>query len=653
MKTKIQKQEIELLSQNDMVNSLPDFSRADLSPSASKSKLDYLKERIQALKELYENRNQSVAPKDSYCNGLMELLGDEDEELSSEHQVLQNKIEDLQQKKNQMDQLVQELRSLNCFIPEEDGIPEAANEPQVSKVDVVHQMAVGDAENEMPERDIQEVLKNMEELKQMKERLAILQGMISTANQNQAAEGDPMGNEMATSGEKEDHTVNLRRQKEQRRKQQSCSKPDNISLSSEAGSISDAKARQLIISSRELERKTLYENQNDGQGLSSEQYAQLMHAVKDDISQHQGDEPGEQGQLNSVSEGQSLLASKQQRNYGSEVSGPSHGNKRQPFSRSRTSSMHGSEDVDTTILLRSSSPIPSSTELSVEALQAMTQNLKEQAMSIRAERERLAAVKWQIGQRQRSSLSSSASSSSESSSSQRDKNRNTMEMDTQSCRQLLLQAELQAKRRELEELMRKDRGHQASINQDISSEMSAGKSETTGFNHINAEGTTTNATWGGSTQGTLDDLAERDIEVQDQSADYSSDDGRNEEESKDGAHFRQPSTTQDHKITQLNVSLAREQSNERSQSAHREVLNISLESQGRRKGSVNSNKAGSNASSTLSNRHSNMQAVNRSSPGRSPVRVAQGQNLQQNSQHSTPSRSHLPSSHNVWKKDSI
>jgi hypothetical protein len=35
-----------------------------------------------------------------------------------------------------------------------------------------------------------------------------------------------------------------------------------------------------------------------------------------------------------------------------------------------------------------------------------------------------------------------------------------------------------------------------------------------------AEGTT-NATWGGSTHGTLDDLAEQDNDVQEQSAGYS------------------------------------------------------------------------------------------------------------------------------------
>jgi hypothetical protein len=35
-----------------------------------------------------------------------------------------------------------------------------------------------------------------------------------------------------------------------------------------------------------------------------------------------------------------------------------------------------------------------------------------------------------------------------------------------------------------------------------------------------AEGTT-NATWGGSTQGTLDDLAEQDNDIQEQSAGYS------------------------------------------------------------------------------------------------------------------------------------
>jgi hypothetical protein len=45
---------------------------------------------------------------------------------------------------------------------------------------------------------------------------------------------------------------------------------------------------------------------------------------------------------------------------------------------------------------------------------------------------------------------------------------------------LLLQAELHAKRRELEELMRKDQGQTSSINQDVCSDISADKSEAPG-----------------------------------------------------------------------------------------------------------------------------------------------------------------------------
>ena len=46
---------------------------------------------------------------------------------------------------------------------------------------------------------------------------------------------------------------------------------------------------------------------------------------------------------------------------------------------------------------------------------------------------------------------------------------------------MLLQAELQAKRHELEELMRKDQGQTSAINQDICSETSADKSEAPGI----------------------------------------------------------------------------------------------------------------------------------------------------------------------------
>jgi len=56
-----------------------------------------------------------------------------------------------------------------------------------------------------------------------------------------------------------------------------------------------------------------------------------------------------------------------------------------------------------------------------------------------------------------------------------------LQVDAQTHQQLLLQAELQAKRRELEELMRKDQGQTSAINQDVCSEVSADKSETPGM----------------------------------------------------------------------------------------------------------------------------------------------------------------------------
>ncbi|XP_071453193.1 pericentriolar material 1 protein isoform X2 [Hetaerina americana] len=637
LRAKLQKTELEQ-TQNEDVTSSQDFSRspvAEVPPSIRKGKLDHLKDRIQALKELYENRNQ-----------LMELLGDEDEELSSEHHALQNKLEDLQQKKSQMDQLVQELRSLNSFMPDEDAA-EASNEAVSNEA--VQEVSNADNENEQqPEHDIQEVLKNMEELKHMKERLAILQGMMNvTANQIQASGG---GSDGAIGGDKEDNSVNIRRERENSREQPNSSKPDNISLSSEAGSISNSDSRQLYLSTQELERKTLklqeaklrlqqleklldvmQDNRKDGPSLTSEHYSQLMQSLGDEDEAAGGDSTLDdtkvQELLGNVADDQSLHSNSRKssrKKYGSmsaDEAGSFHGSQQmQQPTRSRSSSMR---DCEATEIRQNRPSSPLSTELSMEALQAMTQNLREQAMTIRSERDRLAAVKWQISQRRRTEPlppspppSSSASTSSASSFVRRVKNRNAVSLDTQSCRQMFLQAELQAKRRELEELMKKDRGHQTSINQDVCSEISAGKSEVPGFSHVTVEGTTTNATWGGSTQGTLDDLAERDIEIQDQSGGYSSDEGRNDDETKEGTNFHQSSAFQDQRMTQLNVSMAREQQNIRSQSAQ------------------------------------SLQGVSRSSHGRSPVRMSQG-HMQQPQANSTPSRNQMPAtSHNVWKKDS-
>ncbi|XP_046394562.1 uncharacterized protein LOC124162178 isoform X2 [Ischnura elegans] len=677
LKAKLQKSELEQPVQNEGVSTSQDFSRSpvtEASPVIRREKLDHLKDRIQALKELYENRNQ-----------LMELLGDEDEELSSEHHALQNKLEDLQQKKSQMDQLVQELRSLNSFIPDEDA-PEASNEPLGNEAP--QDLGIVENENEpQAEHDIQEVMKNMEELKHMKERLAILQGMMHvTASQSQVSGGGSVGNDGAIAPDKEDNSVNLRREVENSREAANSSKPDNISLSSEAGSIPNSDARQLYLSTQELERKTLklqeaklrlqqleklldvmQDNRKESASLTSEHYSQLLQSVGDGEEAAGGDNTLGGGKepdlLVNVADDQSMHSNSRKssrKKYGSvptDEAGSFHGSQQaQQLSRSRSSSTRGGEDVERR---QNRTPSPLSAELSVEALQAMTQNLREQAMTIRSERDRLAAVKWQIAQRQRAEAmpsspppSSSASSSSASSFVRRVKNRNAMSIETQSARQIFLQAELQAKRRELEELMRKDRGHQTSINQDICSEISARKSEAPGFSHVTVEGTTTNATWGGSTQGTLDDLVERDIEVQDQSGGYSSDEGRNDDEAKEGTNFHPTSSFQDQRMSQLNVSLAREQQNIRSQSAQRDLLNISLDSQGRQKTSINSNNSTSNTSCTLSNvNSSSLQGISRSSHGRSPVRGSQGQ-IQQTQVHSTPSRNQVPTSHNVWKKDS-
>ncbi|XP_021930575.1 uncharacterized protein LOC110835048 isoform X3 [Zootermopsis nevadensis] len=193
-----------------------------------------------------------------------------------------------------------------------------------------------------------------------------------------------------------------------------------------------------------------------------------------------------------------------------------------------------------------------------------------------------------------------------------------LKVDAQTHQQLLLQAELQAKKRELEELMRKDQGQTSAINQDVCSVISADKSETPGYSFL-AEGTA-NATWGGSTQGTLDDLADQDNDIQEQSAGYSSDEAQDEEEEEDLA-FRAGS------LVQLNNSSNNKDPLSQTMTTTRDLLSMSLES------------SRLSLSGNMNTSHSNAASIAGSSSRVPPSAGSCSRSQRQG-----------PASHNVWRK---
>ncbi|KAF4522382.1 hypothetical protein B566_EDAN012964 [Ephemera danica] len=154
--------------------------------------------------------------------------------------------------------------------------------------------------------------------------------------------------------------------------------------------------------------------------------------------------------------------------------------------------------------------------LTVEAAHALSRELLVQTQNIKSEQERLSAL-----QQSAARVAQAASSMQHPTSNQaKNKNQDTSQQRTRegmSSRQLALQAELQAKRQELEELMHKDQGQSSSLNQDTCSE--------TGFSLPE-----TSATWGGSSSSQTALLAtvDQEAEAQEQSLLCSSDDAVDE-----------------------------------------------------------------------------------------------------------------------------
>ncbi|XP_023701631.1 uncharacterized protein LOC111861362 isoform X7 [Cryptotermes secundus] len=548
-----------------------------------------ISDRLQTLHELYENRNQ-----------LVQMLGEGDEELVSEQLVLHDKLQELQYKKQHMDHLVAEFQTIN-------NLPAVATGSQAD-VGSSKDGSDGEAECSDGEADSEIVRDKIAELNRMKAQLARLKGIMSAVQNIESSDGtiqngidqEPGSREDGEDLEAEEQAVNLRRQKRDKSRGGSVrsvarsnsntsasgsSKPDNIV---QAGSEVDR--------ARDIQHKTA---QLQEAKARLQQLQDLMAAVTDF---HNRGQPVPDQYIDLLS--QEVAREEEQGVAGRAEIAPTTVSRMQRRSVERERTPVKQQVLD--------SGLPDGCEVTLEVVQAMTRDLRQQTRSLQEERERLVSAQRELGKLQQVLPL-------------REKKTNT-QVDAQTHQQLLLHAELQAKRRELEELMRKDQGQTSAINQDVCSEVSADKSDAPAYSFL-AEGTT-NATWGGSTHGTLDDLAEQDNDIQEQSAGYSSDEGQDGDEEEICALHASPS--QQLRQAQLNNSNNNNKDPlSQTTTTTRELLSMSVES-GRLSLSGNINTDNSNAASVAG------------SSGRVPLPAGGCAHAQRQG----------PASHNVWRKAS-
>ncbi|KAK7869238.1 hypothetical protein R5R35_000866 [Gryllus longicercus] len=479
-----------------------------------------------------------------------------------------DKLQELQTKKERMDHLVAEFQTeTNGAVGPAAASLQSGREKSGESSKDGSEAGDDDGNNSDIECDVQRVRHKMAQLSAMRAQLRRLQNMVDSGLQDTEMTGVqdscPVHVEEIDGEEvEEEEAVNIRRQRQGKGRSVSrtnstsstATKPDNISQAS-VGHVHESelriekktqKLREAKTKLHQLQKllTTVMDLRSRGEPVP-EHYLQILEEETTRVDQEQAAE--------AVQAAQEARA-QQQAN----------------MDRDR-------EGATALIPITGAGPTQESPEVTLEMVQAMALELQTQTQCLKEEKERLMRARQEIGNISRELP-------------YREKKTNT---------QMLLQA----KRRELEELMRKDQGQSSAVNQDICSEVSAGKSDTAGFSYI-GEGTSA-ATWGGSTQGTLDDLAERDDDVQEQSAGYSSDEAQDDDESNQhylGSQRKHPqrnttsSSSNNNNSNNNNnnnaaVSIKKE-SLAQSTSTNRETLSMSLESGvfgGSQCGNVNSN----------------------------------------------------------------
>ncbi|XP_049779010.1 pericentriolar material 1 protein-like isoform X1 [Schistocerca cancellata] len=211
-----------------------------------------LQHRISVLHEFYDNRNQ-----------IVELLGERDEALLSEHTVLQDKLTELQVKKRHMDQLLAQFSALNnSDANDEAGETGSLAEGSDGDVDVV----------------VEQVQNRMAEFSSLKSQLAHLQNVVATINLDSSG-GERDNPEQNEAEQENELAVNL------------CvrNKPDNISSEGERERARDIhnKAIKLQEARARLQHlqqllATVVDLQSSGQSVPQHYLDQLAQETASD-----------------------------------------------------------------------------------------------------------------------------------------------------------------------------------------------------------------------------------------------------------------------------------------------------------------------------------------------------------------------------------
>lgn len=243
-------------AQNTVSSIESGIGTADQSQTSSDVLRDVqnLQHRISVLHEFYDNRNQ-----------LVELLGERDEALLSEHTVLQDKLTELQVKKRHMDQLLAQFSALNHSDANDDA-GETGSLAEGSEGD-------GDVD-----AVVEQVQNRMAEFSSLKSQLAHLQNVVATINLDSSG-GERDNPEQNETEQENELAVNL------------CvrNKPDNISSEGERERARDIhnKALKLQEARARLQHlqqllATVVDFQSSGQSVPQHYLDQLAQETASD-----------------------------------------------------------------------------------------------------------------------------------------------------------------------------------------------------------------------------------------------------------------------------------------------------------------------------------------------------------------------------------
>uniref|UniRef100_T1J1Q6 Uncharacterized protein n=1 Tax=Strigamia maritima TaxID=126957 RepID=T1J1Q6_STRMM len=483
--------------------------------------LESLQGRLNALKDLYDNRQRAES--------MGKIIGPElkmdEADLMTEmqRQELQNKLQDLQEKKRYMDNLLHELKTLQNFqtsevinnemfsdrIKEGVGATAAAKQTMETAQDVLELINPDEKMTKLKEMKIR--------LKQLQDQLAIYK--LDQPNEMEDCFEHSTSNIPSTSTSKKEQ---LRNQNESRASNKRPHKKENVSrehvnelkMDNRQGGEADesleneqemhSQFRKLQVAKDKLcKMQDLLSALKDKKQLPDDKLG-IVHKLllesldkDDDRSSSFASQAVSTDQFHeNVTENVEENLPKERRRRSGFVLTPQ---EQQMNIDHLLEESHRLLDVQEQFNINQTHP--NNIAVSMPASKSFEQ-IREFPLPTRRkhnEEKECVTLRRKVEQQAKKNSTQADSSSGELVAS-------NQEIWSEVRQQFILKEELRQKKRELEELMKKDKGKINSRNQDnMSDNVSySNKSDALGMSYIGTEGTTV-ATWGGSTQGNLDE----------------------------------------------------------------------------------------------------------------------------------------------------